>query len=170
MTLPLLRLDGAPREAPGPVPAPETPQAARPETQLLEPGTAVQPAAPAPAVREAKMGTLLHCRIVLAHALRIARRHAKDLSQREGGWVNALLAAKPPSVNEQREYLRIRGWLPPGHEGGIADKGGTFYQRFIGIPGVTAGNAWSAVFARPFRLSVALAVLASVIALIWLVM
>ena len=117
-----------------------------------------------------RMGALAQCAAVVRHAFRVARRRGRDLAERDGGWVNGLLAAKPPSVAEQREYLRTRAWLPAGHEGGIADKAGTWYQRLIGVPGVALGNAVSATFARPFRLACALIVLGAVIALAWMVM
>jgi hypothetical protein len=144
MTLPLLRLRSAPGEAPEPeVPAPQTPLAAPTET-------AARPAAPV-AVKEAGMSTLLHCRIVLTHAFTVARRKAKDAAERDGGWVNALLAGKPPSVNEQREYVHRRGWLPQGHEGGIADVAGVGYHRAIGYWLVGLGNGLSGTGARPFR-------------------
>jgi hypothetical protein len=89
--------------------------------------------------------------VIARHALRVARRRARDLADREGGWINGLLAGKPPSVREQAEYLEQRKWLPPGHEGGVADRAGAIYHRFIGLPGVAAGNAISATCARPFR-------------------
>jgi hypothetical protein len=137
------------RRAPEPAPGPETPQAARADSDPAS-VTAVQPAAPAP-VEAAQMSTLLHCRLLLAHHFRVARRKIKDTAERDGGWVNGLLAAKPPSVNEQCEYVRTRGWLPPGHEGGIADVAGVGYHRAIGYEGVGFGNAVSGLAARPFR-------------------
>src|SRR5215469_2961434 len=115
-------------EAPVPVPVPDAGQ---------EAPAAPEPEAPA----------------VIPHAFRVAGRRAKDLAEREGGWVSGLLAGKPPSVSEQRDYLRQRRWLPPGHEGGIADKAGCWYHRLVGIPGVALGNWISATAARPFRLA-----------------
>jgi hypothetical protein len=137
------------RRAPEPARDLETPQAARAEAEPA-PVTAVQLAAPAP-VEAAQMSTLLHCRIVLAHAFTVARRKAKDAAERDGGWVNALLAAKPPSVNEQREYVHRRAWLPQGHEGGIADVAGVGYHRAIGYWLVGIGDGISGTGARPFR-------------------
>lgn len=128
LQIPLLRQEREepPDEAPAPGPAPETRQEA--------------PAAPEP-----------QALAVIPHAFRTARRRAEALAEREGGWVNGLLAGKPPSVAEQREYLRVRAWLPPGHEGGIADRAGVVYHRVVGIPGVALGNWVSATCARPFR-------------------
>lgn len=115
------------------------------------------------------MPVLAQCVAVARHAFRVARRRGKDLAEKDGGWVNGLLAAKPPSVTEQREYLRTRAWLPPGHEGGVADKAGAWYQRLVGIPGVAFGNWISATAARPFRFAWTAVIFAALIALIWLI-
>src|SRR5215471_3607122 len=138
LQVPLLRREREepPDEAPVPAPVPD----AAPEA----------PAVPEPQVLA-----------VIPHAFRAAGRRAKDLAEREGGWVSGLLAGKPPSVNEQCDYLHQRRWLPPGHEGGIADKAGCWYHRLIGIPGVAFGNWISVTAARPFRLAWTLAVLAA---------
>ena len=143
LQIPLLRQEPEepPDEAPDPAPAPEAVQDA--------------PAAP-------------EALAVIPHAFRTARRRAEALAGREGGWVNGLLAGKPPSIAEQREYLRLRAWLPPGHEGGIADKAGAAYHRVIGIPGVVLGNWISATCSRPFRLAWTLATLALLLALVLL--
>ena len=163
MTLPLLRLRSAPGEAPEPeVAAPETPLAAHTET-------AAQPAAPLAVKEAAAMPVLAQCVAVARHAFRVARRRGAEMSRREGGWVNAVLSAHPPSVHEQREYLRTRAWLPPGHEGGVADKAGAWYQRLVGIPGVAFGNWISATAARPFRFAWTAVIFAALIALIWLI-
>ena len=163
MTLPLLRLRSAPGEAPEPeVPAPETPLAAHTET-------AAQPAAPVAVKEAAAMPVLAQCAAVARHAFTMARKRGAEMSRREGGWVNAVLSAHPPSVHEQREYLRTRAWLPPGHEGGVADKAGAWYQRLVGIPGVAFGNWISATAARPFRFAWTAVIFAALIALIWLI-
>ena len=163
MTLPLLRLRSAPSEVPEPeVPAPDTPLAAHPET-------AAQPAAPVAVKEAAAMPVLAQRAAVARHAFTMARKRGAEMSRREGGWVNAVLSAHPPSVHEQREYLRTRAWLPPGHEGGIADKAGTVYQRLIGVPGVAFGNWISATAARPFRFAWTAVIFAALIALIWLI-
>jgi len=143
LQVPLLRREREepPDDAPVPVPAPEAAQ---------EAPAVPEPQAPA----------------VIPHAFRTASRRAKDLAGREGGCVNGLLAGKPPSVNEQCDYLAQRRWLPPGHEGGIADKAGCWYHRLIGIPGVAFGNWISVTAARPFRLAWTLAVLAALALLI----
>lgn len=104
------------------------------------------------------MSTLLHCRLLLVHHFRVARRKIKDTAERDGGWVNGLLAAKPPSVDEQRAYVHRRAWLPEGHEGGIADVAGVGYHRAIGYEGVSLGGAISGICARPFRFAVAFTV------------
>ena len=163
MTLPLLRLRSAPSEVPEPeVPAPDTPLAAHPET-------AAQPAAPVAVKEAAAMPVLAQRAAVARHAFTMARKRGAEMSRREGGWVNAVLSAHPPSVHEQREYLRTRAWLPPGHEGGVADKAGAWYQRLVGIPGVAFGNWISATAARPFRFAWTAVIFAALIALIWLI-
>lgn len=112
------------------------------------------------------MPVLAQCVAVARHAFTVARRRGKDLAGREGGVVNGLLAGKPPSVNEEREYLRTRGWLPPGHEGGIADIAGQGFHKSLGIPGVAAGDAISAIHHRPFRYILAFAFFLALAALV----
>lgn len=111
---------------------------------------ATPPPAPASsAVREhdSQPGALA----VVAHAFRAARRHAASMAAREGSWLGGVLAGHPPSVTGQRDYLRQRKWLPPGHDGGIADKAGEAYHIGIGVPGVALGDLIAALAARPFR-------------------
>jgi hypothetical protein len=157
MALPLLHL-----------PAPETPLAAHTETEVNS-VAAAQPAAPMAVKEAAAMPVLAQCVAVARHAFRAARRHGGEMSRREGGWVNALLSARPPSVHDQAGYLRTRAWLPPGHEGGVADKAGVWYQRLVGVPGVAFGNWISATAARPFRFAWTVVIFAALIALIWLI-
>lgn len=83
--------------------------------------------------------------------LRGVRRKAKDTSQQDGHWLRDGLAGRPPSVDQQRGHLANRGWLDPGHEGGIADRLGEAFVVAVGIPGVAAGNFVSWVCARPLR-------------------
>lgn len=85
------------------------------------------------------------------HAFRAARLRARDMARRPGGPVNALLEGKPPSVAEQGDYARSRAWVPPGHQGGLADRLGVIYHLLIGRPGVALGNSVSAVASRPLR-------------------
>jgi hypothetical protein len=91
--------------------------------------------------------------------LRAARRRAREASDREGNWVSDFLAAKPRSVNEQRAYLANRRWLPPGHEGGIADRAGEAYQVAYGVPGVALCNAGLLTFKHGYRFAGVTAVL-----------
>lgn len=154
IAFPLLR-----REEPPSEPAPQqAPAAAEP-----------QPEAALAPQEGGSMGTLEQCVATVRHAFRVARRRAKDLAERDGGWVNAGLNGRPPSVNDQRDYLANRSWLPPGHEGGIADLEGQAYMVAIGIPGVAAGNAVSWLQARQFHFWWALAGWAAAVALLlWL--
>lgn len=148
------------RRAPATEPAvqvpPEPPQAARTETN---PVIAVQPAVQTPA-EAPKMSASQFLR----HHWRAAGRTAKDMADREGSVVNGLLAGKPPSVAEQRDYLHNRRWLPDGHELGIADILGVGYHWAYGIWGVALGNAISALAAKPFRAGWALFVAALTVA------
>ena len=90
---------------------------------------------------------------------RAARRRAREASNRDGNWVSDFLAAKPRSVNEQRAYLANRGWLPPGHEGGIADRAGEAFQVGIGVPGVAFFNAGALTCKGGYRFAGVTAVL-----------
>jgi hypothetical protein len=144
LQVPLLRRE---RED-APEPAPEQLDATQEIPAVPEP----QPAGHALVTPDGgRMSALDQSWAAVRHAFRMARRRGSDLAAREGGWVNGLLAGKPPSVSEQRDYLNQRRWLPPGHEGGIADKAGEGYQVAIGVPGVALGNLISATCARPFR-------------------
>jgi hypothetical protein len=109
-------------------------------------------------------------RAAVWHACRVAWRHMRALSRREGGLINGLLTAHAPSVMEQHEYAESRVWVHPGHEGGFADVAGTIFHIVIGRPGVAFGNLVAGVCARPRRfIPASLTFLACVIALaIWL--
>jgi hypothetical protein len=85
------------------------------------------------------------------HAYRAARRRLRDMRQREGGLPRELLSGKPPSVEEQRAYVRNRAWVPLGHEGGMAERGGVLWGNLVGTPGVAAGNTISALAHKPLR-------------------
>jgi hypothetical protein len=134
---------------------PETSQAARAAEQpaALPPGHAITTS------DGDRVNALDQVIAVIRHAFRTGRRQAKDMSGREGGWVNGVLAGRPPSVSGQRDYTANRRWLPPGHEGGIADREGEAYQVAIGIPGVALGNMIAAVSARQFRFLIAFGLL-----------
>ena len=126
-----------------------------------EPGPAP---APKPAGQEeAQMPVPARLGATIRFAFREARRRGKDIADAEGGWVNAALNGKPPSVNEQRGYLANRGWLEPGHEGGIADYLGEGYHVTYGIGGVGVADFAAWLFARPFRSGIAGAVFLSAV-------
>src|SRR5580693_5844285 len=109
-------------------------------------------------------------RAAAGHSWRTARYRSKALSEREGGMVHGLLSAQPPSVRDQCEYAKSRAWVPPGHEGGMADRAGMIYHLLIGRPGVALGNTISGLCARPFRFAVALVivVICSAVLAVWL--
>jgi hypothetical protein len=138
---------------------------------------AEMPAAPAPApVTETAMVSLSGSRVsvkdqsaaAIGHAFRTAYRRARDLSRREGGLVHGLLAGKPSSVLEQCEYARSRAWVPPGHDGGLAERLGVIYHVLVGRPGVAAGNLISAVTSRPLRFFLVLLTIGAVVLSVWL--
>ena len=157
MTIQLPRLRGQREQPPAEAPVP----AAEPAPQAGAPAPdAALPAGHALARPDGgRVDPLTQCLLFARHACRDARRRARDASSREGNWVSGFLAAKPPSVNEQRSYLASRGWLPPGHEGGIADRAGEAYQVAYGSPGVALGNAIALTFKRGYRFAITAAVL-----------
>ena len=136
-----------------------------------EPETAPDPE---PAVLPVLRGTQVslgdQAKAAAAVALASARRHVAEMSRREGGVVNGLLNAKPPSVQEQCDYAKSRAWVPAAHDGGIAETLGVAYHALIGRPGVALGNLIAGISARPLRFLIA-AFLVAVIAVtfvIWL--
>jgi hypothetical protein len=147
LQIPLLRRER--EDEPSDVLAPPVPEVT--QENPAEPRSAAPLASP----EEERPGVLAEFALDIAHAIRAARRSLRDLTSREGNWVTAFLAAKPRSVDEQRGYLANRRWLPPGHEGGIADRAGEAYQAAIGIPGVAFGNAVSLTCKHAFRFTVA---------------
>jgi hypothetical protein len=110
------------------------------------------------ALRGAEMTVLDQSRAAIAHAWRVARRHSKDLADREGGMIHGLLRSQPPSPWGQHLYAASRAWVPPGHDNGIAEKAGVLYHLFIGRPGVTIFDALAGIFARPMRFAIAFGV------------
>jgi hypothetical protein len=113
-----------------------------------------------------------------AHALakdtaRAGWRRFRKACAEPGGFIHALMSEKPPSVTEQVAYAEGRRWVTAGHDGGIADVAGTAYHKLIGINGVAWHDAMAALYAKPFRLAVALVIFAVfsvpvVLALGWL--
>jgi hypothetical protein len=104
---------------------------------------------------------------------RAAWRRFRKACAEPGGFIHALMAEKPPSVTEQVTYAEGKRWVTAGHDGGIADVAGTAYQRFIGVNGVAWHDAMAALYAKPFRLAVAVVIFAVfsvpvVLALGWL--
>lgn len=141
----LLRRDDDPGGEPALAAVPEVPQAADDETAALPPGHALTTA------DGDRVNAADQVIATVRHAFRHGRRQAKDMSAREGGWVNAGLNFRPASINDQRDYLANRRWLPPGHEDGIADRIGEAYYAGIGVPATAVLNAGGWVFKRLFR-------------------
>jgi hypothetical protein len=143
-------------------PGDETVLTAVPETPQAAPGEgAGQAAAPGHALITPGGERVNPADQVIAairYGWRNARRQAKDMSAREGGWVNASLNFRPASVNDQRDYLANRRWLPPGHEEGIADRIGEAYYAGIAIPAAALVNAAGWWLKRLYRFLCALVI------------
>jgi hypothetical protein len=136
------------------------------EQDGTEPPAAAEPGGQLIALQGGQMAWQEQARAAVQHGFRVAWLRARELQRREGGLVNGLMNAKPASVQEQCDYAKSRAWVPPGHDGGIAEKAGVIYHALIGRPGVAAGNAWSAVFARPLRLALALLIILVIILIV----
>lgn len=153
----LLRQDDEPGDDTAARAVPRTPQAAREEVPA-------QPAALPPGhalTTEGgdRMSVLDQVIAVIRHGFRQGRRQARDMSSREGGWVNAGLNGRLPSVNGQRDYLANRRWLPPGHEEGIADRVGEAFYAGIGVPAIAAVNLTGWMLMRLYHFLVVLGVI-----------
>ena len=122
-------------------------------------GTLAQREPAAPVLAGGRMSAAEQVLDMLRATVTLTLRQAKVMSRREGGLIHGLLAAKPPSVEEQCKYAAERHWVPAGHDGGVAEKAGVIYHVLIGRPGVTVGNAISGVCARPLRFFLALLII-----------
>lgn len=71
-----------------------------------------------------------------------AWKRLTELRRHPGGFIHGLENARGRSVQGQRDYAAQRPWVPAGHEGGITDHAGRFYQKWFAIPGTAAGQAW----------------------------
>ena len=101
-------------------------------------------------------------------AVRFSVERARTGTGREGGVVHGLRNAKPPSVAEHAEYAASRAWVPPGCEGGLAERAGVLYHALIGRPGVALGNTISALCARPLRFTIAVLIVLVIVLVAWL--
>jgi len=99
----------------------------------------------------AQMSWLEQVNAAALHALRVALLKARETARHPRGMIHDLLNAKPPSVAEHLEYGRRRAWVPPGHEGGIADQAGFAWNHTGAVVGVAIGNWISATAHRPYR-------------------
>lgn len=99
---------------------------------------AVVPAAPA-VLAGRQMGFLDQAR----HQAAYTRQQVRELRHREGGVVHRLWHGQPRSMAQRAEYVQNRRWVKPGHEGGVADKGGTAFHKTIGPPLKVIGLAFS---------------------------
>ena len=100
----------------------------------------------------------LHVQVTAAYraVTRSARHKIRDLRRKEGGLLAGLYLEKPPSLAEHRVYVQRKAWVPPGHDGGVADRYGALWGNTLGTAGVAVGNTISALAHRPFRSTIAL--------------
>ena len=133
------------------------------------------PATPGPAAPAAlvplsgrRMSVREQSAAAVTHAFRTGWRRARDLARREGGLVHGLLAARPPSVLEHFQYGTSRAWVPPGHDGGLAERLGVLYNRTIGAALVLAGEVLIGTGHKPLRFFLALFTILAAVTAIWL--
>jgi len=124
------------------------------------------PAAPAPA------GHVTYGRQV-AEALRFAVRQGRlrwrQEQRRDGKFIHPL-RTEPCSIQDVCDYADSRAWVPPGHDGGIAEKSGVAYFAVIGKPMVTYHRVRIWEYERPLRWLIWLAIrfAAAMAVLAWL--
>jgi hypothetical protein len=114
-------------------------------TQPME----VVPVAPAPLAGR-QMGFLDQARHQAGHTL-MQVRHARHT---EGGVFHRMWNGQPRSMAQAAEYRRSRQWVKPGHEGGVADKGGAAFHTVIGPPLKVIGLAFSEAGDSPLKFAV----------------
>lgn len=115
-------------------------------TQPME----VVPAAPAPLAGR-QMGFLDQAR----HQAGYTWLQVRQARHTEGGIIHRLYHGQPRSMAMHADYVRNRRWVKPGHEGGVADKGGVAYHMTIGNPLVAVGNTVTAVGESPLKFGIA---------------
>jgi hypothetical protein len=124
-----------------------------------EPARAPQPAAPSitdlAARQEGELSGREQMIAAIRSALLQARRNWRAARKHEGGLVHGLEHWDPDSIAKLIRYRDMRSWVPPGHEGGAADRWGARYHTWISIPGSMPAIAWLWVIQRPFRACVA---------------
>jgi hypothetical protein len=106
-------------------------------------------------IQGAQTSWLEQSNYAILHSLRMAWKRTQDFSRREGNVIHGLLRAKPESLAEHSAYVSSRAWVPPAHEGGIAERAGVAYGRTIAPPAIALFNAGSAIAARPLRGTIA---------------
>jgi hypothetical protein len=113
-----------------------------------------------PALDGRRLSMQEQAQALAADTWRAAWRRFRKACEHPGGFVHGLMSQKPPSVTEQVAYAEAKQWVTAGHDGGIADVAGTLYQRFAGVNGVAYHDAMAGLYAKPFRLAVALMIFA----------
>lgn len=91
----------------------------------------------------------------IQQAIRVAQFRIRQARDRDGSLPAALYKGQAPSLEQHHGYVRSKAWVPPGHEGGVADRFGTLFGNTAGAAGVAAGNVISGVSHKPFRATVA---------------
>jgi hypothetical protein len=105
---------------------------------------AVVPVAPAPLAGR-QMSFPAQVQAQAGHTLMLAR-HARHT---EGSLPHRMWHGQPRSMAQHAEYRQSRRWVKPGHEGGVADKGGAAFHTVIGPPLKAVGLAFSAAGDSP---------------------
>jgi hypothetical protein len=83
--------------------------------------------------------------------IRAGLLRVREMRNTPGGMIHGLMAAAPPSVDEECAEARNRAWVPAGSEDGIAEGMGVVFHVIVGRPGVAVGDTISAIAHKPLR-------------------
>lgn len=165
MNLPDVSLDTAPCRAHGTALAPARPVQ---PSALAQPGEPADAPPPAPATPAGVPSVELDgtCLAPGQRALLALRHWAHQW------WAAAGKAAKnprgpyhaqPESLAMHDAYRRSRAWVPPGQDGKLLGPAGDAYHLTFARFGLVTGYGWAWVWARPLRLFLAAATVATVV-------
>lgn len=83
-------------------------------------------------------------------AVREGKRRWREEQRRDGKFIHRM-KTEPRSIQDVCDYADSRAWVPPGHDGGIAEKSGVAYFAIIGKPMVTYHRVRMWEYERPLR-------------------